>query len=330
MAILAVANRLRDFDSISGAPTDVTTAGAFDPSYVAGAIQFPTSSDALVKNFTAAAGNVTWFRFTVARPGTSGNTSGAPNAVEIRDSSGVVLLSIYKISTTSRFIRFELHGATNVVSGSYETLTNTTQVYTIKIDQTGIGASAEIYLGNAFPVLQETLTVADRQTRGKPASMYFRLFYMSYSDSMTHHLSEVMIADSSLLGSRLVEQAPATVGDLLDFAGAVADLDTDNPATGLVTDTPGQRHTWTSSAYGGPALTLDALVAVLVGSRPTGTPARLSSSFRIGGVNYDHPTESFIVDPSRVIQAWALNPSTAAKWTTAQLSGLQAGLKSVT
>lgn len=325
MAILGVVNRIIDFDEVSGAISHVTSGASFDSNYVPNSMVFDTSAYGQ-KNFVAAAGVVTWFRFTHFRSSTSGSGGGTSNAIEIRDAAGTLILSANKTSTTSSSHNFTLYGAANVTSGSFAMSTSVQTVITIKIDNTGSGCVATIYTGTAGAVFA-TLTVVDRQTRTNPTSFLLRPSFFNYSGGSSIHISEVIIADTSLIGRRLILVTPSAAGDLTDFAGTVAGLNDLDALTGLTSNAAGQRHTWTNAAYAGPAGTLEAVIVATVGHRTSGAPSQLAASLRIASTNYDG-ADATVLDVTKGQAIWTLNPNTGAAWASGALATMQTGIKS--
>lgn len=328
MAFLAVANRIHEFDTVVEA-LDSTQADSFDPQFVPNSIAFPSSSASITKNFPSGATNWTWVRFNLARVGSSMSISSSSNAIEIRDGANNLLASMFRASPLNGALTLRAHGTTNVDAGTftYPTAAPSTHFVSIKIEQIGIGMTVEFWTGSLRPTLALRAVVPDRGARGAPRSVFINASRFAYVDSLNFHVSEFAVADHSLIGSRVIAQVPASAGAYSEMTGPLADLNDSSDVTGIITDAAGERMTWEHSAYAGPERTLDALVAIFKGHREAGTPSRLASMLRTGGVDYFAP-DVVIDNPTWVMQQWPVNPATGLKWTTAELAGLQAGLRS--
>lgn len=324
MAILAVANRTIDFDSVAGSGVvDSTLAGSFDPVFTQSSV-FVGGSGAVQRNFTPS-GPITWFSYRWHRSSTSGQ-AGTGQGLDIRDAAGNLLMSNQGVSSTSNSFFYTLYGATNDTSVNIATSGVFTLKIDIRLDMTGPGATAEIYHNG---VLVDTLAVADKGTRGNPVSLWLRPSAQVYWGWNYHYVSEVMIADTSLLGRRLISLNPGAVGAHSDFIGGLSTLTDDDPITGLVGDADGERHSWTLSSYAGPAGTLEAVCMNFIAHRTSGVPSQVGPFLRVGGNNYDGPLFT-VRDATRRSHLWHVNPATLAPWLSGDLASLQAGLRAAT
>jgi hypothetical protein len=325
MAILNFANRLVDFDF--GLNMVINVTNNFDAMYVANCVQCVDLEDFVGMDVPAGT-TTTWFHFRTEQTGTTANATGTYTFLEIFDgvtASGTMLARIIKGSGTSTNFNVEVFGATTVAGPTF--VPGTLNTWDLSVTVSGTTTTVALYINGS--IISTTSNTANGGLGTARSIRVYPKIHRRVGGAAGVGISEFMVSDTSTVGQRLACMAIVANGDLVGMAGTVTDMNTSGDGLGLLTDAPGERHTWTHVAYGGAVKNLAAVMLSGRASRNAGTPTRIANALRISSVNYDGDDKVIpIATPTAFKQVWATNPATAGVWTSAQLSGVQGGLKS--
>ena len=143
--------------------------------------------------------------------------------------------------------------------------------------------------------------------------------------------SEMLVSDGiDLRGLRVAGRRPVGPGAVNTMtSGSYVDIGDGDDATGVVSETPGQRLLWTPEAYVGPASpqNVRAVMTTARASHQNAGPNALAQTVRVDGTNYDSGATPIGV-LSIPSAAWELNPATGQPWTVAEINSIEAGLLS--
>jgi hypothetical protein len=145
--------------------------------------------------------------------------------------------------------------------------------------------------------------------------------------------SEVMIADTETVGSRLETIAPASDGTLGEWAGDRTDVDeiTVDDADVITSNTTGQRETFIGSSRSVAAQALFPQTVYNVGRARAagGTTLELEGALEIAtGLDYRTPNSTLFAGFTTNITEWLDN--NGADWLSADLDGIEFGYRSIT
>jgi hypothetical protein len=321
MTILFVGNVPSDF----GLPptTYSTLATGRDTAYTISSLAIPGLVQATI-NLPAYTG--TFWLHAVIRASTV-SSSLTDSSFVFRDAAGVAVADLRRDQNVKVF-RIRSLGDTTVQGGGSITLLDAT-VYTldIRVEVTASVINTELFV-NGTSV--STATAANT-VGGKGVPRKVEMVNTMVTTSGTLVMSEVICANESTVGMRLLQRAPSTAGTFSDWSGALANLADNDSNTVVVSDAAGERLSFGLTAYGGPGspASIRAVVANTAARRVSGTPSQLAHFVRIGGTNYDLADAAVTVGEV-VRQVWDQNPATSTPWTVASLSAIEVGIKSAT
>lgn len=143
----------------------------------------------------------------------------------------------------------------------------------------------------------------------------------------------VVVATEPTIGWRLGRLAPLAAGASTAWTGDYTSIDetTLNEADYIYSGTANQVETFTITLT--PTITGYVPRAVAVSARArrgASGPANLQLALRSGSTDYFSSSKSLGLGFSANLNIWETNPDTSADWTSAQLSSLQIGVKSIT
>lgn len=222
-------------------------------------------------------------------------------------------------------LRPQAYGDTTVAGASMPMLS----LMTIDVAVTvGATISVSVYLAGS---LVSTAVANNTAGKGVPAQVVIDPFDLADNSGAKVGFSEIVVTDGEDTRAwRLSMLSPAGAGNYAQWAGGATELADDLSLTGASPTAPGQRVSSTLSAYAGPATPagIRAVVARanLVASTAGGSQVR--QFLRIGGVDYDGPIHNLTSTMAAYNAEWAVNPATGLPWTTADLAGVEIGLKS--
>lgn len=263
-----------------------------------------------------AAGNVTWYHF--------GHKSGPQAATDdgwlhrIFDVSGQ---KIFELDLQDGDIRLMVIGSTTSYSGLIPLPTTLTR-FDLKIDFTA-GIAIDLYLdGSGTPTI--SASVGDAGARTKPTT-----FVVTNKDSDHIYVSELYVADFDTRNTRPVKQVPDASGNYSAWAGGFSVLGDDDLMTAADGAVAGDKVSVNLEPYPGPPSPagISRVVVKVIGSRGATGPQDIAPFVRIAGIDYSAGNLGVTEAPLAHYAEWAINPDTAAAWTTADLDTTEIGLE---
>lgn len=333
MSILFVGGSLVDFfadgtDNFA----DVTTTNVRDANYSRTELRhrtFENSSTPMSQEFSPTSD--LWVHWRWRTPADIYSQFAKGHFHEVYNQNGNLLYRFDVIGTSSSEseIRLQVFGDSTVNSSTFLLPTNTTMVMDVRIE-VGANIRASCYIGGS---LAASATAANNQ--GKAASTSFHWINSDITDNPVDfdYFSEIIITDAEdTRGWRLATLTPNGQGFHSDFDGDWEELGDGSLATAAASGSNGDRVSSTVSAYGGLTTTTNVrgVFAKAIASRGDTGPANMAQFLRIGSVDYDAPAVAIGVNNTQTIAEWAVNPSTALPWSTADISSLQVGVKAET
>lgn len=323
MTILTVANRLLDLSS-SVNIAESTQVGGFDPAYCENAL---ATSDAYTGRMSLTHAPVpwVWYHFRIAQIG-SVNGAGSLSFVSAFDAAGLELFRLGRTNGANTPLLLMVYGsATVTATGSVTRALNTTTTVDISVEVSGGATTVNVYFDGALAL---TATNTSIGARGQPAMFdcYPAAIRVNTVPAQAC-VSEVIVSTDATIAQRLATMKPVGAGIFSEMTGSLDDLSNASDLDGLVSDAPGQRHTWVPSAYNGPDKPINALVLSSLGRRTQGTPSTLAQVIGLGGTLYagaDVP----VAMSTPMKEVFTLNPATGQPWVVADLATLEVGLKS--
>jgi hypothetical protein len=155
------------------------------------------------------------------------------------------------------------------------------------------------------------------------------------SVSMDSYVSEVIVADYNLIGSKVVQRSPTGNGSYQEWSNGAFGIVDDQDATGAdlaVSGTVGQRTTYTHAAFTALASN-EALTCVKAAgafNRDAAGPQNINFMTRIGSTDYNGADLPLNVVQTRTGQMWQTSPATSTAWTIAELNAAAFGVRSRT
>jgi hypothetical protein len=151
------------------------------------------------------------------------------------------------------------------------------------------------------------------------------------SSTSAQALSQVVVADESTVGMRVLTRYPNGAGANSDWTGTYADVDelVYSDADFLNSATANQVSMFTQT---GPTITGYSVRAVAVAARAhcgASGPQNLQLALRSSGTNYFSSSKALSAGYSANINIWETNPATSAAWVNTAIDALQPGVKSI-
>ncbi|AGH31477.1 hypothetical protein LOKG_00041 [Loktanella phage pCB2051-A] len=143
--------------------------------------------------------------------------------------------------------------------------------------------------------------------------------------------SEIIIADQDTRGMKVKTMFGNAAGANSGFTGGYADVSGfvgPQETTAITSDTAGQISTF---GLADPLASSAAILGVFINARGTkgaSGPQGVNGVLRTGGVNYHSVDKAFEGILKSRSFSWDVNPATGLNWTTAELTALEAGVRS--
>lgn len=150
-------------------------------------------------------------------------------------------------------------------------------------------------------------------------------------DVGTLYFSQVIVSDRPTLGRKLFSRLPNSQGFYNDWTGGFTELADTNALTFAQTGTVNANESSIPQTYTGEAAPLEDIVLTLAGSRDgTSGPQQVRQFLRFGGADY-LANSSIPVETSLTtgLSSFPVNPSNSLPWTTADLVGMEMGIRGV-
>lgn len=144
-------------------------------------------------------------------------------------------------------------------------------------------------------------------------------------------VSQVIVADESTIGMRLLTRYMNGAGASTDWTGAYTDIDeiVYEDADFILSGSNNQVSTFTQT---GPAITGYTVRAVGVTARAkcgASGPQHLQLALRVSGTNYFSSSLALDAGYGAFVNIWETNPATSAAWVNTAIDTIQPGVKSI-
>lgn len=171
-----------------------------------------------------------------------------------------------------------------------------------------------------------------RANSGTGALRVGPLNFSNFDSNSNIYYSQLMVADESTIGLKMVRMNPNAAGDNSDFEGDFNNLLLPFDGGAISTSVAGNRESWNLEAYGGPA-TPGGIRGVFLTSYATLGPDAVAVTgfehfLRISATNYDGAKITPVAGTQHITE-WANNPATASPWAVADFAALIGGVEAV-
>ncbi len=141
--------------------------------------------------------------------------------------------------------------------------------------------------------------------------------------------SEIIISETDTRGLRLSMLRPDSAGFHTDWSGAYTGLNDDDYISGMGSSVANDIATFGLDSYGG-GEAIAAVMNVSMATKVATGPQNLQPLLRKGGTDYLGTSQPLTDLPGFIVDSWLTDPSDSNPWTTADLSSLESGFKSLT
>lgn len=146
------------------------------------------------------------------------------------------------------------------------------------------------------------------------------------------NISEVVIADESTIGMRVMTMYPSGAGADNAWVGAYTDIDEAvySDADVVTSATANEVKTFAGTTIGSlTGLNIRAVCVTARARRGVTGPQNLQLCIRSGVTNYFSATKTLDVAYGNIFNVWETDPNTAVAWTAANAAAIQFGVKSI-
>jgi hypothetical protein len=303
---------------------------AYDASYARGSTSVSGGAASYAETPTIAASNSFWLHFDF-NAYTAATDSTPETLVSFYAGSTEAIRFCYCDSPSETITMKYWNGSAWTTAGSFtasvQTLVNTVDIHTVTNSASG---SIVVYFSGT-----KRLEVTGLGLSGLGGITKVR--FNGMSNGPFHggcRYSQVVMADEATVGMKVHTFYPSGAGATDDWpTGTWASIDEVAYSDGdvITTTTANQDELFTGTLVGTFAPE-DAIRAVCVTARArhsaTG-PQNIQLSIRTGGANFYSSTLSLDAAYGNSINVWETNPNTSVAWTSANITALQFGVKSI-
>ena len=187
------------------------------------------------------------------------------------------------------------------------------------IFQDGADGRIKLYVGDTL--------YGDVTLTGETLRPFDHLFFAGPSNyaSDTYGISEIIVADESLIGCRLRTAYVTGNGSETAWDGSYTDVDDIvHESTAITTTTDDAVSTFVHNK----SITQNIRGVAVTAKASVGDNAGIDAVLRIGGVNYTKTPNGLLKKVPQTLSAvWTTNPATDSPFTGSDVSGLQFGVK---
>jgi hypothetical protein len=317
MSILSAGGEMDAFSPSDSAVYEDTTVGTFDSAFARCAIHVDTSLSYAECPHVGAQTDY-WFHADLQFV-----NAGANNILFFVNNAGTEVVRIKmtgsKTAATYQF-QYLLSSVWTDVGSTITINMSTRQTFDIHIDVTG--GSIKLYLAGTL-----------RLTASATLTGISDIAYARLGSPNDARWSQVIQADESTIGMRLLTRHPSGAGATSSWVGAYTEIDETvySDADFINSATANQVSTF---AQTGGAFTGYIVQAVIVSARAkcgaTG-PQNIRPILRVSGTDYDGGSDLALDAGYGPFQTdWETNPATTAAWVNTAIDALQPGVKSIT
>lgn len=155
----------------------------------------------------------------------------------------------------------------------------------------------------------------------------------SYGAANAPVFSQVIVANEPTIGWRLMTYYPSGAGSDSSWTGTYASIDetvtsdADFISSSVADQVSMFAGTYQSTVTG---YVPRAVVVTARAKKGASGPSQLQLALRVSGTNYFSSSKSLAVSYGAIVNVWETSPATTVDWTSAELTGLQFGVKSIT
>lgn len=323
------ANDIAAFSVLSGTPTEVTTAGFFDPTYTAKGIS-PAGGALLAAPFMNPTTGVTtsltdvWFHASFF----TANNGGVITLIEFLDSAGTPVVRF--VSSTNVTFRIDYWNGAAWVAGA-TTFNAGSALVNLDIHIVcGVSGSLNVYFNNNLQLTTTGLNAAVDNIQ------QFRFGNATSAVPANYTFSQILVSDANTIGAKVGSLTPT--GNSATNTAWANDFNNIvktgfNDATLISSTTLGDNESYTKAAVALPTAqySVSSVWFAIRARLNSATPANIKPLLRIGGTNYAGAYNFANLDaisfkPS--LAAFVNDPSTSAAWAgVANVNAAEVGVQ---
>ena len=321
-----------DINDVAGFQAYDTTVGRFDSEYVTQGIRRTSLRNGIWSCFAGhqhdvSADNEAWFHFDLwaGMAWNSHNDNGSWFRLLGKDGKILAFVDVLNGRATPRV--YDNSGGFTNSPATFLISTNVLQTFDIMYKDDLVTCTFEIYLNGTL------LTNISRASTGTRTIPHIIQFDHNDITQLNHPwvYSQFIFANEPTIGMKMKELRPSAVGHYTDLASDVTAVNDDNPSSGWIGDTNGQRQSFTTTGYTLPAGRAVHSVNVRADMRVATTGVQNIRPFvRIASIDYDLGVDLTPFNNSKrglLGGMWTQNPATIAPWTQAEIQTLEAGFE---
>jgi hypothetical protein len=286
--------------------------------------------DQMFKQFDAAVSDF-WFHVRLAAKFGTGSALTGQDVVRISNGSTVLarIFSVPVVGGSLNSFRFDVGSGTNGPTFPAASLQFIN--YDIRVQVSGGALTVSFYRDE---VLRHTATIGTGFPNGPDRIL---VQYQNDATSYAEIYVQDMIATDAIptVGMELATVVPSALGNFDDFTNdytAIDDLGY-NQSSAIASFAAGERESWFFSDPEfdiGDKVIFGLVINTVAQSDVGGVVDDFNAFVRIGATNYDAANMGAnAISPNAFVTLFATNPSTTAPWTSEELLGLEAGVRSV-
>lgn len=311
----------------AGSVAESTTAGSYDSNFARCSVQTDSSSEYAESPSHTNLTDV-WLHLELEQSLSTGTFDGT--IFHWLDSGGTARIQINYNTTNSTLTLYYYNGASFVSTGSVVVpLAGAKQVVDIHAVVNTASGSVVIYLSGTERVNSGTIDLSGATNLQK-----FRLFGTSFGTARFFNWSQLIVADESTIGMRLMTLYASGAGsDSAWGSGSYASIDeiVYDDADLISSASANQVSTFAATLQAAvTGYTVRAIAVTARAKRDASGPQNLQLALRVSGTNYFSSTLALTLGYGAIVNVWNTSPATSSPWITSELTNIQFGVKSIT
>lgn len=321
-----------DINDVAGFQAYDTTAGRYDSDYVSQGVcrtsfGSNTWSCFVGHQHDVSADEEAWFHFDLWADRVWDSTFDDGSWFRLLGENGKLLafVDVNDGAATARV--YDNSGGSTDAAPTFIIASDVLQTFDIMYKDDLVTCTFEIYLNGT---LLAGISRASTGTRTMPYLIQF-----DHKDITRYNIpwvySQFICANEPTIGMKMKEVRPNAVGHYTNLASDVVAVSDDDPSSGWIGDTNGQRQSFTTTGYTLPAGRAVHSVNVRTDMRTAVTGVQHIRPFvRIASTDYDLGADLTPYNNSKrglLGSMWVNNPATNTDWTEAEIQALEAGFE---
>ena len=321
-----------DINDVAGFQAYDTTAGRYDSNYVSQGLLRTSLGSRAWPCFVGHQQDVStddeaWFHFELWAEDTWSRSSDDGAWLRLLGENGKILAFIDVDNGAATARVYNNSGNHTDAASTFVIPEGTLESFDIMYKDDLTTCTFEIYLSGTL------LTSASRNstgTRTMPHAIQF-----DHNDITIYNgdwvYSQFIFANESTIGMKMQKIRPNAVGNYTDLASDVTTVSNDDPSSGWISNTHGDKQSFTTTGYTLPAGRAVHSVNVRTDMRTAVTGVQHIRPFvRIASTDYDLGADLTPYNNSKrglLGSMWVRNPATNTDWTEAEIQALEAGFE---